>query len=86
MLPSDAGIHKVAGSGELVAWFQITSALGQIQESQKGTIIFGVDFHLDGMTVVRLFGVGGDGCGKHFTLTEKALGRCADQLLIAHAP
>ena len=86
MLPSDAGIHKVSSSGELVAWFQITSALGQIQESPKGTVIFGVDFHLDGMTVVCLFGVGGDGCGKRLALTEKALGRCADQLLIAHAP
>ena len=86
MLPSGAGIHKVAGAGELVAWFQITSALGQIQESPKGTIIFGLDFHLDGMTVVGLFGVVSDGCGKCFALTEKALGRCADQLLIAHAP
>ena len=86
MLPSDAGVGKVAGASELVAWFQVGTALGQVEEGAKGTVVFGVDFHLDGVTVVGLFGVGSDGCREGFALTEKALGGCADQLLIAHTP
>ena len=86
VLPSDAGVDEIAGAGELIAWFQVGTALGQVEEGAKGTVVFGVDFHLDGVAVVGLFGVGGDGCGEGFALTEEALGGCANDLLIAYTP
>ena len=86
VLPADAGVGEIAGAGELVAWFQVGAALGQVEEGAKGAVVFGVDFHLDRMAVVGLFGVGGDGCREGFALTEKALCGCAGQLLIADTP